>query len=40
MANKSDRDPRRHQTEKIQIRLHETMDHLREDIGKVDEPQL
>jgi len=35
----SDRDPRHH-TQNMQRRLQETMDHLRQDIGKVDEPQL
>ena len=35
----SERDPRHH-TQKMQRRLQETMDHLRDDIGKVDEPQL
>ena len=39
MASQADRDPRRH-TQKMQRRLQETIDHLREDIGKVDEPQL
>jgi hypothetical protein len=35
----TDNDPRRH-TEKIQKRLQEIIDHLREDIEKVDRPQL
>jgi hypothetical protein len=35
----SERDPRYH-TQNMQRRLQETMDHLREDIEKVDEPQL
>ena len=39
MASEADRDPRYH-TQKMQARLQETMDHLRDDIGKVDEPQL
>ncbi|MFL6806574.1 MAG: hypothetical protein ACJ8FM_21560 [Xanthobacteraceae bacterium] len=39
MASASERDPRHH-TQKMQERLKETMDHLREDIEKVDEPQL
>jgi hypothetical protein len=34
-----DRDPRHH-TQKMQQRLGETVRHLREDIEKVDEPQL
>jgi uncharacterized membrane-anchored protein YhcB (DUF1043 family) len=33
------RDPR-HYTQKMQKRLQEIRDHLREDIEKVDEPQL
>jgi len=32
-------DPRHH-TQKMQARLREIMDHLREDIKKVDEPQF
>lgn len=36
---RSERDPRHH-TQKMQHMLQETMDHLREDVGKVDEPQL
>ena len=39
MASASDRDPLHH-TQKMQRRLQDTMNHLREDIGKVDEPQL
>ncbi|TQN59906.1 hypothetical protein FLX27_19360 [Agrobacterium tumefaciens] len=39
MVSEAERDPRHH-TQKMQIRLQETMDHLREDIEKVDEPQL
>jgi uncharacterized membrane-anchored protein YhcB (DUF1043 family) len=35
----TERDPRHH-TLKMQKRLQETMQHLREDIEKVDEPQL
>jgi uncharacterized membrane-anchored protein YhcB (DUF1043 family) len=35
----AERDPR-HQTQKVQKRLQEIRDHLREDIEKVDEPQL
>ncbi len=39
MASAADRDPRHH-TQKMQKALHEIRNHLREDIGKVDEPQL
>ena len=39
MATTTERDPRHH-TQKMQLRLKETIDHLREDIDKVDEPQL
>ncbi|MEF0942473.1 hypothetical protein [Rhizobium sp. BR 362] len=39
MVTKANGDPRHH-TQKIQARLKETMDHLRQDIEKVDEPQL
>lgn len=39
MASEADRDPRHH-TQKMQSRLQETIDHLRADIEKVDEPQL
>jgi len=35
----AERDPRHH-TQKMQKRLQEIRDHLREDIEKVDEPQL
>ena len=39
MASTADHDPRHH-TRKMQRRLKETIDHLREDVEKVDEPQL
>jgi uncharacterized membrane-anchored protein YhcB (DUF1043 family) len=39
MTNPAERDPRHH-TQKMQARLQETIDHLRADIDKVDEPQL
>jgi len=39
MVNPSERDPLRH-TRKMKTRLQETINHLREDIEKVDEPQL
>ncbi|MBY3488960.1 hypothetical protein [Rhizobium laguerreae] len=39
MTTEADRDPRHH-TQKMQTRLQETITHLREDIDKVDEPQL
>ena len=39
MASTSDRDPR-HQTQKMRKALKEIRDHLRDDIDKVDEPQL
>ena len=39
MASTNDRDPRHH-TQKMQKALQEIKDHLREDIAKVDEPQL
>lgn len=39
MASETDRDPRHH-TQQMQQRLQELMNHLREDIDKVDEPQL
>ena len=39
MICEADRDPR-HPTQRMQTRLQETMDHLREDTEKVDEPQL
>ena len=35
----TERDPRHH-TQKMQKRLQEIKNHLREDIAKVDEPQL
>jgi hypothetical protein len=34
-----ERNPRHH-TQRMKARLQETMEHLREDITKVDEPQL
>jgi hypothetical protein len=39
MASVEDRDPRHH-TQKMQKALQEIRSHLREDIQKVDEPQL
>jgi hypothetical protein len=39
MASEADRDPLHH-TRKMQTRLQETIDHLRQDVDKVDEPQL
>ncbi|WP_192356183.1 hypothetical protein [Mesorhizobium mediterraneum] len=39
MTSEADRDPRHHTT-KMKARLQETIDHLREDVEKVDEPQL
>ena len=39
MASAADRDPRHH-TQKMQKALQEVRQHLREDIQKVDEPQL
>jgi hypothetical protein len=39
MVSEADRDPRHH-TQKMQTRLQEIMNHLREDIEKVNEPQL
>jgi hypothetical protein len=39
MASATDRDPRHH-TQKMRQALREIKDHLREDIEKVDEPQL
>jgi hypothetical protein len=39
MATGSDRDPWHH-TQKMQKALKDIQDHLREDIEKVDEPQL
>ena len=39
MASAADRDPRHH-TQKMQKALHDITNHLREDVQKVDEPQL
>jgi hypothetical protein len=39
MASSADRDPRHH-TQKMQKALQDIKAHLREDIAKVDEPQL
>jgi len=39
MTSEADRDPRHH-TQNMQARFQETIDHLREDVEKVDEPQL
>jgi hypothetical protein len=39
MASAADRDPRHH-TQKMQKMLQDIRNHLREDIRKVDEPQL
>lgn len=39
MTSDADSDPRHH-TQKMKRRLQETMDHLREDIEKVDDPKL
>jgi hypothetical protein len=39
MASATDRDPRHH-TQKMQKALQQIKDHLRQDIEKVDEPQL
>lgn len=39
MASSADRNPQHH-TQKMKTRLQETVAHLREDIEKVDEPQL
>jgi hypothetical protein len=39
MASVSDRNPQHH-THNMKKRLSETVAHLQEDIGKVDEPQL
>ncbi|WP_407158370.1 hypothetical protein [Bradyrhizobium sp. STM 3557] len=39
MASAADRDPRHH-TQKMQKALQDIRNHLREDINKVDEPQL
>jgi ferric iron reductase protein FhuF len=39
MASSSDRNPQHH-TEKMKTRIQEIVTHMREDIKKVDEPQL
>jgi len=39
MMDADNRDPRRH-TQMMQQRLQQAIDHLREDIERVDEPQL
>ncbi len=39
MASASDKSPQHH-TQKMKARLQDTVSHLREDIQKVDEPQL
>jgi hypothetical protein len=39
MASSTNRNPKHH-TQQMKKRLQETVDHLREDISKVDEPQL
>ena len=39
MASSSDRNPQHH-TEKMKTRIQEIVSHMREDIQKVDEPQL
>ena len=39
MASAADRNPLHH-TQKMKTRLQETVTHLRDDIQKVDEPQL
>ncbi|MER8427190.1 hypothetical protein [Mesorhizobium sp. M1403] len=39
MTTATDRDPRHH-TQKMQKKLEEVKQHLRQDIEKVDEPQL
>ena len=39
MTSTADRDPRHH-TQKMQKALHDIRDHLRQDIDKVNEPQL
>ena len=39
MASSSDRNPQHH-TEKMKTRIQEIVTHMREDIQKVDEPQL
>jgi hypothetical protein len=40
MVTATSRSDPRHHTQQMQQRLQETADHLREDIQKVDEPQL
>jgi hypothetical protein len=39
MTSATERDPRHH-TQKMAIRLKETIEHLRADVRKVDEPQF
>ncbi|MDF2119787.1 hypothetical protein PY365_29935 [Roseiarcaceae bacterium H3SJ34-1] len=39
MASETDRDPRHH-TQKMQKALKQLQGHLREDVGKVDDPQF
>jgi hypothetical protein len=39
MTSDSEKDPKHH-TEKMKQRLEEVVTHLRQDIGKVDDPQL
>ena len=39
MTSPTDNDPKHH-TQKMRQRLDETIAHLREDIGKVDDPQF
>jgi hypothetical protein len=39
MASSADQSPQHH-TQKMKKRFQETITHLREDIGKVDEPQF
>jgi ferric iron reductase protein FhuF len=39
MATSSEKNPQHH-TQKMKARLNETVTHLRQDIDKVDEPQL
>ena len=39
MASAADKNPQHH-TKKMKARLQETVTHLREDVQKVDEPQL
>jgi hypothetical protein len=40
MTSTSNRDDPQHHTQKMQKKLQEMQDHLRQDIEKVDEPQL